>query len=44
MGFLIEFTTNDYINMRDPCDTMKVGINLDSKGYDITTRVGSGLR
>ena len=30
--------------MSDPCDTMKVGTNLDSKGYGIATPVGSDLR
>ena len=34
-AFLIESTTNDYENQRAPCDTMKVGSNLDSKGYGI---------
>ncbi|KAK3594265.1 hypothetical protein CHS0354_023655 [Potamilus streckersoni] len=43
-AFLIESTTNDYINMRKPCDTMKVGANLDSKGYGIATPIGSDLR
>lgn len=39
-----ESTTNDYINQRKPCDTMKVGSNLDSKGYGIATPLGSDLR
>jgi len=43
-AFLIESTTNDYINQRHPCDTMKVGSNLDSKGYGIGTPRGSDLR
>jgi len=43
-AFLIESTTNDYINQRQPCDTMKVGSNLDSKGYGIGTPLGSDLR
>ena len=43
-AFLIESTTNDYINQRQPCDTMKVGGNLDSKGYGIATPFGSELR
>lgn len=43
-AFLIESTTNDYNNMRSPCDTMKVGTNLDSKGYGIATPAGSDLR
>ena len=43
-AFLTESTTNDYINQRVPCDTMKVGNNLDSKGYGIGTPLGSDLR
>jgi len=43
-AFLIESTTNDYTNQRHPCDTMKVGSNLDSKGYGIGTPRGSDLR
>ncbi len=43
-AFLMESTTNDYINQRLPCDTMKVGSNLDSKGYGIGTPLGSDLR
>ncbi|XP_072040413.1 glutamate receptor 2-like isoform X2 [Amphiura filiformis] len=33
--FLTESTTNEYISQQQPCDTMKVGSNLDSKGYGI---------
>uniref|UniRef100_X2AX36 Glutamate receptor n=1 Tax=Capitella teleta TaxID=283909 RepID=X2AX36_CAPTE len=43
-AFLMESTTNDYINQRKPCDTMKVGNNLDSKGYGIATPISSPLR
>ncbi|XP_014664582.1 PREDICTED: glutamate receptor 4-like [Priapulus caudatus] len=43
-AFLLESTTNDYINNRKPCDTMKVGENLDSKGYGIATPLRSDLR
>lgn len=43
-AFLIESTTNDYINMMKPCDTMKVGPNLDAKGYGIATPIGSDLK
>ena len=35
---------NEYIEQRKPCDTMKVGGNLDSKGYGIATPKGSPLR
>lgn len=43
-AFLIESTTNEYLNLRKPCNTMKVGPNLDSKGYGIATPIGSDLR
>ncbi|XP_075248823.1 glutamate receptor 2-like isoform X2 [Convolutriloba macropyga] len=34
-AFLIESAMNEYIQQQKPCDTMKVGPNLDSKGYGI---------
>ncbi|XP_063698302.1 glutamate receptor 1-like [Culicoides brevitarsis] len=43
-ALLIESPKNDYINERQPCDTMKVGRNLDSKGFGIGTPSGSPLR
>ena len=43
-AFLMESVGNDYTNQREPCDTMKVGSNLDSKGYGIGTPMGSDLR
>ncbi|UJR30873.1 hypothetical protein I4U23_018386 [Adineta vaga] len=43
-AFLLESTKNEYTNERAPCDTMKIGSNLDSKGYGIATPVGSELR
>ncbi len=36
-------TKNEYVNERLPCDTMKVGSDLDSKGYGIATILGSSL-
>ena len=36
-------TKNEYVNERFPCDTMKVGSDLDTKGYGIATRLGSDL-
>ncbi|CAF3366348.1 unnamed protein product [Rotaria sp. Silwood1] len=42
-AFFIESTKNEYVNERYPCDTMKVGSDLDSKGYGIATRIGSDL-
>ncbi|CAG0902410.1 unnamed protein product [Cyprideis torosa] len=41
---MIESTKNDYVNAREPCDTMKVGRNLDAKGYGVATPLGSHLR
>ncbi|GAB6033164.1 hypothetical protein CHUAL_012772 [Chamberlinius hualienensis] len=43
-ALLLESTKNDYVNERQPCDTMKVGRNLDAKGYGIATPLGSPLR
>lgn len=43
-ALLIESLKNDYINEREPCDTMKVGQNLDSQGFGIGTPLGSPLR
>ncbi len=43
-AFLIESATNEFINERLPCDTFKVGKNLDAKGYGIATAKGSGLQ
>ena len=43
-AYLVESTTNEYVNNQKPCNTMKVGSNLDSKGYGIATPVDSELR
>jgi len=43
-AFLMESTMNEFFNNRKPCDTMKVGDNLDSKGYGIATPLESELR
>ena len=43
-AFLMESTMNDFHNQRKPCNTMKVGDNLDSKGYGIATPLNSDLR
>uniref|UniRef100_H3CQE7 Glutamate receptor, ionotropic, AMPA 1b n=1 Tax=Tetraodon nigroviridis TaxID=99883 RepID=H3CQE7_TETNG len=43
-AYLLESTMNEYIEQRKPCDTMKVGSNLDSKGYGVATPKGSPLR
>ncbi|XP_064610198.1 glutamate receptor-like isoform X2 [Liolophura sinensis] len=36
-AFLLESPWNEYYNQQLPCDTMKVGPNLDSKGYGVGT-------
>jgi len=43
-AFLIESSGNEYTNENEPCDTMKVGKNLDAKGYGIATGRGTGLK
>lgn len=43
-AFLLESTMNDYYNQKKPCNTMKVGDNLDSKGYGVATPLYSPLR
>lgn len=43
-AFLLESATNDYYNQRQPCDTIKVGSNLDSKGFGIATPINSEMR
>lgn len=43
-ALLIESPIIDYINERQPCDTIKVGPHLDSKGYGVATPLGSPLR
>lgn len=42
-AYLMESSLNDYIEQRKPCNTMKVGLNLDSKGYGIALPKGSPL-
>lgn len=43
-AFLLESTMNDYHNQKKPCNTMKVGNNLDSKGYGVATSIDHPLR
>ena len=43
-AFLLESTVNEYVNERRPCDTMRIGENIDAKGYGIATPLGSDLR
>lgn len=43
-ALLVESPKNDYTNVRKPCNTMKVGDNLDMKGFGIATPINSPLR
>jgi ionotropic glutamate receptor len=43
-AFLLESAFNEYLNQKKPCKTMKVGPNLDHKGYGIATPLRSELR
>lgn len=43
-GFILESTMNEYINYKEPCDTMMTSGFLDSNGYGIATRKGSPLK
>lgn len=43
-ALLIESPKNDYINGREPCDTYKIGRNIDSKGFGVATPFGSPLK
>ncbi|KAM9781058.1 glutamate receptor 1-like isoform X2 [Syngnathus typhle] len=43
-AYLLESSMNEYIEQRAPCDTIKAGGNLDSKGYGVATPKGSPLR
>ena len=43
-AFLLEAGLNDYYSTRYPCDTMRVGKNLDTSYYGIATSKSSGLQ
>ncbi|XP_035682029.1 glutamate receptor 2-like isoform X1 [Branchiostoma floridae] len=43
-AFLLESAQNEFIEQRKPCDTMKAGSNLDSKGYGIGMPKNSSRR
>ena len=43
-ALLIESPKNDYANEQEPCNTMKVGQNIGSKGFGVATPLGSPLR
>lgn len=42
--FLIDSLKNEYVNQKQPCDTMKIGRNLHNEGYGIATPIGSTLK
>nr|NP_001191398.1 glutamate receptor subunit protein GluR3 precursor [Aplysia californica]AAP41205.1 glutamate receptor subunit protein GluR3 [Aplysia californica] len=43
-AYLTESTTIEYVSSRKPCDTLKVGNNLNSDGFGIGTPLGSDLK
>ncbi|XP_022215306.2 glutamate receptor 1 [Drosophila obscura] len=43
-ALLVESPKNEYVNARSPCDTMKVGRNIDAKGFGVATPIGSPIR
>ncbi|KAK3606415.1 hypothetical protein CHS0354_042068 [Potamilus streckersoni] len=43
-AFLLESSANEFYNNREPCDTMKVGPNLNSKGLGIATTPDSPIK
>ncbi|XP_066590291.1 glutamate receptor 1-like isoform X2 [Prorops nasuta] len=43
-ALLIESPKNEYVNEREPCDTMKVGRHLDAKGFGVATPLNSPLK
>lgn len=43
-AFLLESVRNDYTNEQLPCDTMKIGQNLNTNGYGVATPRGSTLK
>uniref|UniRef100_A0A914DGH6 Uncharacterized protein n=1 Tax=Acrobeloides nanus TaxID=290746 RepID=A0A914DGH6_9BILA len=43
-AFLLESSANDYASSRKPCDTMKVGSNLNTVFYGLPTQKGSKWR
>ncbi|KAA0192058.1 hypothetical protein HAZT_HAZT009425 [Hyalella azteca] len=42
-AFLLESVRNDYTNEQLPCDTMKIGQNLNTNGYGVATPRGSPI-
>lgn len=43
-AYLLESVKNDYINEQLPCDTMKIGHDLNSNGYGVATPRDSPLK
>lgn len=42
--FMTDSLTIEYTNQRRPCDTYKIGKNINSRGYGVATPLGSDLR
>ncbi|CAF2022733.1 unnamed protein product [Rotaria magnacalcarata] len=43
-AFFLESTMNDYVNERWPCNTIRIGENINTEDYGIATPLGSDLR
>lgn len=43
-ALLIDSLKNEYVNQKQPCDTMKIGRNLHNEGYGIAIPIGSSLK
>lgn len=43
-AFLLESVRNDFTNEQLPCDTLKIGQNLNTNGYGVATPRGSPLK
>lgn len=43
-AFFLESASNDYFNMREPCDTIRVGEPINSRGYGVATHMNSSFR
>lgn len=43
-AFLLDSLKNEYVNQKQPCDTMKIGRNLHNEGYGVATPLGAPLK
>ena len=43
-AFLIESSMNNYYNNRKPCDTVRVGPDLNLEGFGVAVQTGSKLK